>query len=178
MAARRFAAQETTVYRDLQNSMRRLGATSLRVKERDLLNAKDVKAEIIFDRTGKRYVVRCAKWGNFLDNLRAAERTIFYLYRALAEYGAESNEKSFTEAVDQFFAGFEALPDDTVLMLGDGKSAPWWDVLGVKKEASKPEILSAFRALARVHHPDTGGDAATFKRLREAYEQALAAKAA
>jgi DnaJ-domain-containing protein 1 len=172
MPARRFEAKETTVYRDLQNSMKRLGATSLRVKERDLLDAKDVKAEIIFDRAGKRYVVRCAKWPNFLDNLRAAERTIFYLYRAIAEYGAETNEKAFAEAVDQFFAGFEALPDDTVLMLGSGKRA-WWEVLGVPREATKTEIISAFRALARVHHPDAGGDAETFKRLRDAYETAL-----
>jgi hypothetical protein len=173
MPARRFAAQETTVYRDLQNSMRRLGATSLRVKERDLLNPKDVKAEIVFDRAGKRYAVRCAKWPNFLDNLRAAERTIFYLYRAIAEYGAETNEKGFAEAVDQFFAGFEALPDDTVLMLGSGRR-DWWDVLGIKREASKAEVISAFRALARVHHPDAGGDAETFKRLREAYETGMA----
>jgi|SRR5579859_751177 len=175
MAARRFAAQETTVYRDLQNSMKRLGATSLRVKERDLLNPKDVKAEIVFDRAGKRYAVRCAKWANFLDNLRAAERTIFYLYRALAEYGAESNEKTFGEAVDQFFAGFEALPDDTILALGSGRQ-DWWEVLGIKKESGKPEIISAFRALARAHHPDAGGDAATFKRLRAAYEQAMASR--
>lgn len=174
MPARRFAAQETTVYRDLQNSMKRLGATSLRVKERDLLNPKDVKAEIVFDRAGKRYAVRCAKWANFLDNLRAAERTIFYLYRAIAEYGAETNEKAFSAAVDQFFAGFEALPDDTVLMLGSGKQ-DWWEVLGVRREATKAEIISAFRALARTHHPDAGGDAVTFKRLRDAYERAIAA---
>lgn len=178
MPARRFAAQETTVYRDLQNSMKRLGAMSLRVGQRDLLNPKDVKAEIAFDRPtangAKRYVVRCAKWGNFLDNLRAAERTIFYLYRAIAEYGAETNEKSFAAAVDQFFAGFEALPDDTVLMLGSGRT-DWWETLGVTREATKAEIISAFRALARTHHPDAGGDAATFKRLRTAYEEAIAA---
>lgn len=174
MPARRFAATEQTTYRDLQATMRKLGATSLRVKERDLLNAKDVKAEIVFDRGGKRYVVRCGKWAAFLDNLRAAERTIFYLYRAVAEYGAETNEKAFGEAVDQFFAGFEALPDDTVLMLGSGRQ-DWWTVLGVKQSATKAEILSAFRALARVHHPDAGGDSATFKRLRQAYEDGLKA---
>jgi curved DNA-binding protein CbpA len=28
--------------------------------------------------------------------------------------------------------------------------------------------------LARRHHPDAGGDPAEFKRLRQAYEQALA----
>jgi hypothetical protein len=177
MVARRFKATETTVYRDLQNSMRKLGATSLRVGQRDLLNPKDVHAEIVFDRPtsngAKRYVVRCMKWTNHLDNLRAAERTIFYLYRAIAEYGAETNAQAFGQAVDQFFAGFEALPDDTVLMLGNGKQ-DWWDALGIKRAATKAEISSAFRSLARVHHPDAGGDPVTFKRLREAYEHALA----
>jgi DnaJ-domain-containing protein 1 len=156
--------------------MKRLGAMSLRVGQRDLLNPKDVKAEITFDRPtvngAKRYVVRCSKWANHLDNLRAAERTIFYFYRAIAEYGAETNEKAFAALVDQFFAGFEALPDDTVLMLGSGKQA-WWEVLGVEKKATKAEVISAFRALARIHHPDTGGDVAMFKRLRVAYEEAL-----
>jgi hypothetical protein len=180
MPARRFEAKESTVYRDLQATMRHLGATSLRVPPPaavnllDLRAKPDVRAEIIFDRAGKRYVVRCAKWGNFLDNLRAAERTIFYLYRAVAEYGAEANEKAFDQVVDQLFAGFEALPDDTVLVLGSGRR-DWWEVLGVRKDATRTEIISAFRALARVHHPDAGGDPETFKRLREAYEAALAA---
>lgn len=172
--ARRFAAQESTIYRDLQTTMRKLGATSLRVKERDLLNPRDVKSEIVFDRAGKRYVIRCAKWANPLDNLRAAERTIFYLYRAIAEYGAETNEKLFAQAVDQFFSGFEALPDDSVLALGSGLP-DWWEVLGVKRAATRAEIISAFRALARAHHPDSGGDADMFKRLRRAYEDGLAA---
>lgn len=171
-AARRFAAQETTIYRDLQATMRKLGATSLRVGERDLLNPRDVKAEIRWDRAGKRYVVRCQKWGVFLDNLRAAERTIHYLHRAVIEYGAESSEKSMAEAIDTFFAGFEALPDDSVLMLGSGDKA-WWEVLGVNQTATKPEVTSAYRGLARVHHPDAGGDAGMFKRLRRAYEQGM-----
>ena len=174
MVVRRFQAIEPTIYRDLQATMRKLGATSLRVRERDLLNAEDVKAEIVFDRAGKRYVVRCLKWAVFLDNLRAAERTIFYLYRALIEYGAETSEKALTEAFDQFFAGFEALPDDTVLLLGNGQRQ-WWELLGVKQTATKTEIISAFRAMARVHHPDNGGDAVMFKRARRAYEDGLMA---
>ena len=56
MAARRFAATEQTTYRDLQATMRKLGAASLRVAARDMLNAKDTAAEIVFDRGGKRSV--------------------------------------------------------------------------------------------------------------------------
>lgn len=174
MTARRFAAQETTIYRDLQNTMRKLGATSLRIP-RDYLDAKNVAAEVVFDRTGRRYVVRCRKWPNFLDNLRASERAIYYLHRAIDEYGVTTNEKSLGDLFLQFFSGFEALPDDTVLMLGSGRE-DWWEVLGVNQNASKGEVMNAYRALAKVHHPDIGGDAEAFKRLRKAYESALAAR--
>lgn len=175
--ARRFEATETTTYRDLQNTMRRLGATSLRVP-RDLLDPKAKGAEIIFDRAGRRYVVRCAKWPAFLDNLRAAERTIYYLYLAIDNYGATTNASTLEAGFAQFFAGFEALPDDTaLLMLTDG-SAPWHEVLGVRLDAAKADVISAFRALARTHHPDAGGDPAMFKQLRRAYEQGLAARSA
>lgn len=175
MAARRFAAQETTTYRDLQTTMKKLGATSVRVAPRDLMNPKDIQAEIVFDRGGRRYVVRCRKWGAWLDNLRAGERTIYYLFRAIDEYGVTTSEQQLGEAFTALFAGFEATPDDTVLALGSGKQI-WHEVLGIKPGATKVEIISAFRALARTHHPDTGGDADTFKRLRTAYEQGIAAR--
>jgi len=134
-----------------------------------------VRAEIVFDRAGKRYVVRCRKWPVYLDNLRAAERTIYYLYRAISEYGVSANEGSIDALIATVFAGFEALPDDTVLALGSGQQS-WWQILGVTEKATKAEIISAYRALARVHHPDTGGDAETFKRLRRAYEQGMEAR--
>jgi len=46
----------------------------------------------------------------------------------------------------------------------------YYDVLGVKKDASEAEIKKAFRALARKHHPDAGGDEEKFKSVNEAYE--------
>jgi DnaJ-domain-containing protein 1 len=174
MPVRRFKAQETTTYRDLQATMKRLGATSLRVSPRDLLNPKDNQAEIIFDRGGRRYAVRCKKWGDWLDNLRAAERCIYYLHRAIEEYGVITNEQRLGEAFAGFFLQFEAPPDDTVLMLGSGRSE-WWEVLGVRQDATKGEVVNAFRALARIHHPDTGGNADDFKRIRDAYERGIAA---
>lgn len=174
MATRRFKAQETTTYRDLQNTMKKLGATSLRVSPRDLMNPRDLQAEIIFDRGGKRYVVRCKKWSDWLDNLRAGERVIYYLHRAIEEYGVVTNEQRLGEMFSTFFLCFEATPDDTVLMLGDG-SKPWWETLSIRREASRAEIMNAYRALAKIHHPDAGGSAADFKRLRKAYEDGLQA---
>lgn len=46
----------------------------------------------------------------------------------------------------------------------------YYDILGVKKDASADEIKKAFRRLARKHHPDAGGDEEKFKQVNEAYE--------
>jgi molecular chaperone DnaJ len=49
-------------------------------------------------------------------------------------------------------------------------TANYYDILGVKKDASAAEIKKAFRKLARKHHPDAGGDEEKFKELNSAYE--------
>ena len=39
----------------------------------------------------------------------------------------------------------------------------FYDVLGVKRDASDKEIKTAFRKLAQKYHPDAGGDEDKFK---------------
>lgn len=46
----------------------------------------------------------------------------------------------------------------------------YYEVLGIKKDASADEIKTAFRRQAIEHHPDRGGDEEKFKELNEAYE--------
>jgi molecular chaperone DnaJ len=46
----------------------------------------------------------------------------------------------------------------------------YYEVLGVKKDASPDEIKKAFRRKAIENHPDQGGDEAKFKEVNEAYE--------
>ena len=46
----------------------------------------------------------------------------------------------------------------------------YYDLLGVSKNASEAEIKKAYRSKAKKHHPDKGGDEATFKKINEAYE--------
>jgi molecular chaperone DnaJ len=49
--------------------------------------------------------------------------------------------------------------------------ADYYNILGVKKDASDDEIKKAYRKLAHKHHPDkTGGDEAKFKEINEAYQ--------
>lgn len=49
-------------------------------------------------------------------------------------------------------------------------SKNYYDILGVKKDASQDEIKKAYRKLALEHHPDKGGDENKFKEAAEAYE--------
>ena len=49
-------------------------------------------------------------------------------------------------------------------------TANYYDTLGIKKDASADEVKTAFRRLARKHHPDAGGDEEKFKEINEAYE--------
>lgn len=48
-----------------------------------------------------------------------------------------------------------------------------YDILGISKEASPTEIKTAYRKLARIHHPDKGGDSDTFEAIANAYRTML-----
>lgn len=44
-----------------------------------------------------------------------------------------------------------------------------YQTLGISKTATQEEIKSAYRKLAAKHHPDRGGDTATFQKIQAAY---------
>jgi len=45
-----------------------------------------------------------------------------------------------------------------------------YKILGVAKTASFAEIKKAFHKMAKVHHPDRGGDKEKFQEIQEAWE--------
>jgi curved DNA-binding protein len=46
----------------------------------------------------------------------------------------------------------------------------YYSTLGVERNATDDDIKKAYRKLAMKHHPDRGGDEATFKKISEAYD--------
>lgn len=49
----------------------------------------------------------------------------------------------------------------------------WCKVLGLPKTATQAEIKNKYRELAKLHHPDKGGNAKKFAEITNAYEEAI-----
>ena len=70
--------------------------------------------------------------------------------------------------INRAFKGFAALPDPD--------ARQWWEVLGIEKTANNDEIRKAYFGLAKLHHPDAGGDPVMFDQVQKAYELAIPKK--
>ena len=171
MSSRRFEAKQETMVRELQQLMKKLGATSLRIDQEVMGDPPVVR--IIFDRVGRRYISECSTWPSSLDNLRAAQLAIEYTWRIAEAYGVSLvDEKLADGLLERLFGALEAPLDPGILLLGGGQQ--WFEVLGVDAKASKAAIINAYRALAKVHHPDAGGSPEDFIRLQNAYRDGIA----
>ena len=169
MPKRHFTAQHATILRELQSTLRAMSATGLQITT----DYESHAVTIQFDRAGRRYVYRNNNYAHAEDNLRAAQLTITYLYKAAEIWGTQTSDNPTDDPIAQAFTGYQATPDDSVLMLGDGRE-PWWQVLGIPQSSDRAAIRNAYLSLARVHHPDAGGDDASFARLNDAYKRAVA----
>lgn len=112
--------------------------------------------------------IPCDKWDTTGQNLRAVEMTINAL-RGIERWGAK-------EMVNAAFRGFRALPPPS----GEPiiTEPPWSQVLGLDEAGgiiTRDRVVSAYRYLAKKHHPDQGGDHGYFMRLKRAYEQGVEA---
>jgi hypothetical protein len=121
---------------------------------------KDPGAAVYFRLTGAPRCLACDRWDRVADNIAAIAQHIDAL-RRIDRYGVGTME--------QAFAGYAALPATT---------EDWWLVLGVTQDATLDDVETAFKRLARQHHPDVGGDHDRMARLsaaREVARQVLAA---
>ena len=100
---------------------------------------------------------------------------------------ADSRELEQADPVRDYFldwSNFHETDEQDVLALLEGFWLRYFSAgeltdararLGVEAGASAAEIKQRYRELAALHHPDKGGDEATFIEIRQAYEQLIRA---
>jgi DnaJ-domain-containing protein 1 len=71
-------------------------------------------------------------------------------------------------SIEQAFRGYMAIPERT-------SGSAWWNVLGVTINATPEQVQEAYRAKAKLVHPDLGGTDAEMAQVNLAYEEAQAA---
>lgn len=118
----------------------------------------DTGVAVYFTLNGRQSCIPCDRWKRLQDNVQAVRLMVGAL-RGLDRWGQVG-------VVSAAFAGFEALA------AGGRSGEAWWDVLGVAPNAARTEIDAAYRRLARIHHPDVGGDETEMQRISAAYEEA------
>jgi hypothetical protein len=126
-------------------------------------NISDTGAAVWFVRKGKLCVVACDRFRTVATNLHAIA-LIIEGRRREARYGTDWAQEATWSVFE-----YPALPQVAGDAIG---SRPWRDVLGLNGEATAEVAEAAFKALARTHHPDVGGDAPKMAELNEAIRQA------
>ena len=99
------------------------------------------------------------RYDEVADNLAAVAATLEAM-RAIERHGGAA-------ILDRAFTGFAALPAPAK------GQRDWWTVLGLEEGAGVAEIREAYGRLARLHHPDRGGDAEAMAELNVARDAGL-----
>lgn len=182
--------------RDLVNIMKRIGASSLKIESQEdfLAGDQNPAATIRFVRGALMYRITQDRYADNLDNLRGIQQRLFHLWKAVDPDGEfdmsvegmkrmkPAQIEAFNKIFEQTFTGYAAMPDEMILLIGDG-SEPWYAVLGVDKTATKAQVDNAFRAISRTIHPDYAADEADkaertrgMQRITKARKDAYAAR--
>jgi len=167
----KFAQSMDKAQRFLRDEVSRLGgrnlivSTNLRLRNDGGIYAADMNkliddpgVAIYFKYKGKDISMCCDQYLRVWENIYALAKGIEAL-RGMERWGV-------SDFLDRAFTGFTALPEST-------STKSWSDILGVPINASADQIKEAYRRLAMVHHPDKGGDANEFTRIKSAYEIAM-----
>lgn len=152
----------------LEAELERLGASnpvlstnvSLRLDGRPRSNEEpsDPGAATYFSFRGKATVLACDKYTTVADNIAAIAAHIDAL-RRVERYGVGT--------IEQALAGYKALPADT--------AANWRAVFGFSADSTPTveQVDSAYKAAARVKHPDIGGTDIEMAHVNRARDYAL-----
>ncbi len=109
---------------------------------------------VYFTRKKRQLCFACDNWITVDDNMHAIGLTISAL-RGIARWGTG-------DMMEAAFTGFAALPEKT--------ADAWWIVLGVDHNSTVEQVRSAYTALAKRSHPDTGGSSEDFIRVQSAWD--------
>jgi hypothetical protein len=153
------------------NELRLLGArkiiisSNMQYRQDGRPYAKQIKLDdpgvaVYFELKLTQRVLACDRWTKVEDNLWAIGKHINAI-RGQESWGVGT--------IDQAFVGYEALPAP--------KNA-WWEILGIGRDRPMTEIDSLYRQLAKLHHPNAGGDVEQWLRIQQAYEAAQKEKKA
>lgn len=119
---------------------------------------EDTGVAVYFEWKGKPMCFACDKWDRVKDNIQSIRKTIDAM-RGIERWGS-------TDMMERAFSGFAALPDES--------NETWRDVLDCQDVTNFNYIKTAYRMLAKEHHPDSGGDSAKFLIIQKAYDDAKA----
>lgn len=167
-----FDTDATTARDGLLNEVKLLGgtepvlSTNVPTRQDNVMYARfsqpsDPGVAVYFTLKKQPRVFACDRWSKVQDNLQAVRKTIEAL-RGIERWGS-------SEMLNRIFQGFAALPEAS-------DHEPWWVVLGVTKSWGLDAIEKVYRALAKEHHPDVGGDPEQMAKLSRAIGEARAEK--
>lgn len=127
---------------------------------------QDPGVAVYWMRNKKPQVMASDRWSGVGENMRA----IWYALDALRQL----ERCGASQILDRAYAGFAALP-------AAHRSKPWREVLGLAgmvdglgPNAAKAVVDTAWRELAKIHHPDkAGGNAERMAEINRARDEAL-----
>jgi len=124
-------------------------------------NPQDPGVAVYFKYKNQDMVFACDTYRKVEDNLWAIRKTIEAL-RGIQRWGA-------SDMMERSFTGFTALPAPAATVKKE-----WWDVLELRRDASKESIKERYRLLANIYHPDKpNGSTEKMSELNKAYEEGM-----
>ncbi len=111
------------------------------------------EAMVRFVLRGKPITVQCSSQYGYRDNLRCC----FYAIAGMRMNEVRGIADTMANAYLQL-----AAPE---------RQRDPYEVLGIRPDTPETVMEASYKALAKVHHPDKGGDPEKFKEIRDAYER-------